>query len=250
MTSFLRLRSVSLRCIPWFIATASLVGCAGPSVRSEIQPLETSSSLVQQDDARVAVVLDHVVIRNGAGAWADDAAWDEYRFRLRSRSGDEVRLVRITLVDALGEAVESSADRGRLIDTTDEIEKRYQASGKLVRSESGGEWKLAAGSATAVAIGGAWGASLGGGLISSTAVAGIGAGVVGVAFLAGAGVVKVVRDARVASQLESRQTLLPVLLGIEDTRVVAFFPIVPLPSAVEVFYLAGNAEHRIRFAMP
>ena len=244
------MRSFSLPWVLPVVAALSLAGCAGPSVRSEAQPIETGTPLVQQADARVVVVLDHVVIRNGPGSWADDAAWDEYRFRLWSPSGDELRLTRITLIDALGDAVESTADRGGLIDATDEVEKRYHASGKVVRSESGGGWKLAAGGATATAVGGLWGASMGGGMISSAALVAPAAAVVGVAFFAGAGVVKIVRDTRVASQLERRQTRLPLAIRADDTSVVAFFPIVPLPSAVELSYLDAGAEKRMRVPMP
>ncbi len=90
-----------------------LAGCGGPAVLSRERAQEVvSAPLLELRDSRVAVVLDTTVVRGGPGAWARNASWDEYRFRIRSLSGDKPSLTRISLVDALGKGVDASSARG------------------------------------------------------------------------------------------------------------------------------------------
>ena len=235
------------------VAALALAGCAGPSVLSKELTSEGQPPLLQANDSRIAIALDAVVIRNGPGAWAEDAAWDEYRFRIRSPSGDPLQVTRITLFDALDQAVEASTNRGDLIDATEEIEKRYEASARVARSASSGNWTAV--TATAVATVGTGtivaaattyvpGTFMAGAAATGAGVAvglGLGAGV-----LVGAGIVKIVNNTQVSSQLERRSARFPFLVGAADSTIAVFFPIAPLPSAVEIAYRDAGVERRLR----
>src|SRR6188472_3298243 len=80
-------------------------GCGAPIVLPDSAPVAQSQPLVDASDSRVAVSVNTIVVRNGAGSWVRDAPWDEYRFRIRSCSGRALRLEKITLVDALDHPV-------------------------------------------------------------------------------------------------------------------------------------------------
>ena len=239
------------RCAIAFLAIAALcaAGCSGPRLLSRPQGLEDVEPLVAADDTRVAVTLDAVVVPNGPGSWASDAAWDEYRLRIRRLGEGDVRVERVTVIDALGHPVASSADRAGLIDGSREVDKRYEASGQLARTAGGGSWEKTIGGTAATAAGGAaiGLASVGGtAFVSAGAVAGAAAGIAGVGFLVGAGITKLVNNTRVGNQLAARHTPLPITVGPADTGVIAFFPTVPLPSAIEVSYTQAGSERRLR----
>lgn len=244
---FFRRHARRAACAALVALTLSVAGCGGPKVLTREAPLLEGGKppLAEAGDSRVAVALDTVVVRNGPQSWASEANWDEYRLRIRSLSGDELRLARITVFDALGHAVESSADRGGLIDATREVERRYEASGELVRAGAGGEWKLAGGAAAASAVGGLLGAASAPAAFTGIAAT-AGALTVGAAFVVGVGVVKIVNNAQISTQLERRQTPLPAVIGAHDLVVAAFFPIVSLPTAIELSYVDHGVERRVR----
>ena len=122
------------RALQLFLAVLalSLTGCGVTKTSREAHPPGGASPLLETSDARIAVALDAVVVRNAPGSWERNAAWDEYRFRVRSISGADLRLVRITLFDAQGQAVESSAEVRALNAATAEVQKRYDAAGQRV----------------------------------------------------------------------------------------------------------------------
>src|SRR5438552_16809918 len=128
------------------LSIAFIEGCSGPSVRSSALPSEqTTTPLAETGDSRIAIALDSVVVRNAPGSWAKNAEWDEYRFRIASTSGDELRVTRIIVVDALDQPVDSHASRSSLIDGSGDVAQRYEASGKLARSPSDGTWMFIGG---------------------------------------------------------------------------------------------------------
>ena len=204
-----------------------LVACAGNKAAPDAPRIE-AKPILEASDSRIAVSLDAVVVRNGTGAWTSDAHWDEYRFRARSLSAGDLRLSRIVVVDALGTPVNSTADRGELLEASGQIGKRYAtAGGFAVGGALGylGAGGLAAGGLTA-------GAAAAGAILAPLAVV-----------MIGVSVTNMVDNAQVASQLQMRQTALPLPIGPRDSHVVAFFPIAPLPSAIELSYVGDGATH-------
>ena len=195
-----------------------------------------------------------MVVRNAPGSWAKNAEWDEYRFRIASTSGDELRVTRIIVVDALDQPVDSHASRSSLIDGSGDVAQRYEASGKLARSPSDGTWMFIGGVAlTSTAAGMLTVASMPttGFLAGSAAsMAGIAAAsFVAAGAVVAVGVAKLVNNAQVQSEIEHRHTPMPAAIGGATSTVVVFFPIVPLPSAVEISYIDGAAEHLVRLPL-
>lgn len=183
-----------------------------------IYPTTDGPSLFQAGDSQISVALDAVVVRNGPGSWTHDAYWDEYQFRIRSPSG-QLRLTRISLLDANDRRIASSATRRELAAATDEY----------------GYLKSIAGDVTVGVVAGA----------AMTAAAFV--PVVGHLAIASAAAHLVSVNARVDLGLKLKQTTLPAAIGVDDTPVVAFFPVAQ-PSAIEFFYLDGNEEKRLRIA--
>lgn len=227
-------------------------GCGGTKVLREAHPVTEAPPLLSQSDARIAVSLDTIVVRNGPGSWSRNAFWDEYRLRVRAPAEGDLKLTRIALVDALGQVIESRADRGELIDASREIEERYGASDRLSR-DAHGAWMMAGGAAVAVVGAGATSVALAGGIMGGTAALGAaatmgalmaGGGVI----LVGAGVARLVNNAEVNAEIRKRQTPLPITLASRDAPVTAIFPITPLPSALELTVADGTTEHRLRIA--
>ena len=223
-----------------------MAGCAGPKVLPEAIPLDTTGPLAAARDDRIAVELAAVVVPNGPGSWAKDAAWDEYRVHVRSLSADELKLVRVTLFDALGNAVESLQERAALIDASEAVEQRYRAAGRVVESPDGGEGRLVTG-VLAAGVGTGMLASLPSAAFISPGAIAAGVGLIaGASVLAVAGVAKLINNAETSSEIEARRTKLPAPVRGDPVSAVAFFPVVPLPSGLEVAYAHGDAERSVR----
>jgi hypothetical protein len=150
-----------------------------------------------------------------------DAGWDEYRLRVRSLSGGEMRLEKITLVDALGHPVAPAARRVTLVEATHEIGKRYAAAGLPEPSAQRDSRSFP-------------------GYLGPPPFA--------VGVLLAAVVLQAVDDAHVDSQLKDRHTPLPAAIGPGDSTVVVFFPIVLRPAAIELAYVEGGIERRVTMA--
>ena len=107
-------------------ASVTLAGCGGTARLKEPQPLESSRPPAAAKDDRILASIDTVILRNGDGAWARDAEWDEYHIRIRALSDEAVEIREIAIFDALDQRIEARTDRGDLVDGTREIEQRYQ----------------------------------------------------------------------------------------------------------------------------
>jgi hypothetical protein len=57
-----------------------------------------------------------------------------------------------------------------------------------------------------------------------------------------------INSVQVSDELKRRQTILPAKIDQAYTPLVAFFPIVPWPSAIEISYRDGDAEGRLTIA--
>lgn len=239
--------SLTARVLWLALLTLALSGCGGPRVLREANALEESDPVALTSDSRLEASIERVIVRNGTGSWAADANWDEYHVRVRSLAEGELMVTGITVFDALENRIESSADRARLADATDEVRKRYEQ--ELARPEAERDHRLIGGVAGSVAAGGAAGVAVfgtGGFAGAATAAAAATAVVAGGAFLIGAGVLKATRNFHVSEELAKRQSALPFTIGNDPARVVVFFPIVPRPSALEISYRRGDEERRLR----
>jgi hypothetical protein len=223
---------------------ASILGaCAHPTIKatpeavigepgSSAAELGLAPALVGARDSRIDVSVDKIIVRNGLESWANDAHWDEYRFRVRSISGRDLHVLRIRLYDALGRPIESRAERGELIDATREVAAEYEKRGdytKLRRDAPPYSW---------------------GPFLPVSPTAGAGLIVMSPAIVVIDSVTRLVHARQVSDELKRRQTLLPATAGREYVPVVTFFPIVPRPSAIEISYRDGEEEGCITITTP
>ncbi len=78
------------------------------------------------------------------------------------------------------------------------------------------------------------------------AAAGAAAVVVLVPVLAVGGIVRGVNNSKVNNQIETRQTLLPVVLQKEEEKnLVIFYPLAPSPGQLELNYVDSRGEHTL-----
>jgi TonB family protein len=231
-------------------ACLTLAGCGGAALLKEARPLESPKSLAEAKDGRILASIETVIVVNGPGSWAHDADWDEYLIRIRALSDEPMEIREIAIFDALDHRVEPGSDRGDLMAAARETERRYEQSGKLVRGGGPNGWVIAG-----AAVGG--GAILAGSTVPFSLAAGATAGpaiiavaaplVLGVAVAyAGAGVVRLVNNSQVNSEIQRRRTTLPVALprGAEAS-VDLFFPLTPLSGRTQVVYVDRHGEHRL-----
>jgi hypothetical protein len=188
-----------------------LAGCATPDVRAP-------SPLLEARDACLAVSVDAVIVPNSFYSWTRNAYWDEYRMRVRAAGNCDPRISRIRLFDALGRPIESSADRGALVDASEAIEEEYLKNKVPV--------SLLGPNTTAKIV-----------LVSVAVLVNPVGAIINAPFVIADTLAK---NAQVSSELGSRQTRLPVAVDGSNGRVVAFFPRVPHPSALEISYIDGD----------
>ena len=210
-----------------FLATAcfALAGCGGSALLKEVQPLESSKPVAEGKDDRIHAVIDTVILRNGAGAWARDAEWHEYLIRIRALSDESLEIREVAIFDALDHRIEPRSDRGQLVDGTREMERRYEQSGKVVPKR--GTPRIAASVAQAIFSGPV-------GLLA-----------VGVA-LPIYGVARLAENAQIDSEIQRRRTTLPVALPSgAEASVDLFFPTTPQSARTQVVYADRHGEHRL-----
>ena len=237
------------------MATAwpGLAGCSATKVLKEPNPVAVTQSLAAAADVRIAATLDWVNVRNGPGAWAKNANWDEYLLRVHNRHDEPIQLTDVVVFDSLGDRLKPRSERKALIAGSKEVARRYKGMGVEVRAGMGTATMLATGAAMSVA--GVAAAAT----VTESALAGlttgasgtVGAGVAGGLLLLGpavvvGGVVQGVNNSKVARKIEQRQTGLPVLVPVDREEVVdLFFPVAPSPDHVELGYRARETEYRL-----
>ena len=224
-------------------ACITLAGCGSTKLLKEALPFESSKPLAEAKDERVFASIETVIFRNGPGAWARDAEWDEYLIRIRALSDEPVEIREIAIFDALDQRIGTRSDRGDLVDGTREIERRYAESGQMVRAHGGNGWVgagvgVVGGASVAAATAPAGFAGLA--TVGAAAIVATGVGVV----FAGAGVMRLVNNAEVNSEIKRRQTTLPVALPRgADASFDLFFPITPRSGRTQVVYANRYGEH-------
>ena len=220
-----------------------LAGCGGTKVLKEPEPLVATQSLATASDQSFAATLDWVIVRGGPGTWAKNVDWDEYLIRVQNLSDDSIRVTNITVLDSLGTRIETRENRKQLVKGTKETRRRYKDEGLKVKVGAG-LGRLVTTAGVVAATGAAVGASVAGMATASGAAAA--GGIIFVPVLAVGGIMRGVNNSRVNEQIESRQTLLPVVLQAEEEKSLnVFFPLAPSPRQVEITYADSRGDHTL-----
>jgi hypothetical protein len=228
------------------ILLALVAACVGLD-----KPLKSAGddapALAQAADARIAARLEAVLVPNAPGSWMQDAFWDEYLVTVRALGDEPVSITDVAVVDALGQRSPTRADRSGLQESTRETQRRYEGAAQLAHDDSG-HW-VVAGGVMGVATGAAIGAgSAIGSVMGATASVPAAAGVmvIGGALMVVVGIGHLANNAQVQHVLTERRARLPVTVSrAEGVRLDLFFPVTPLPRAIEIRYTAAGRRHRL-----
>jgi hypothetical protein len=228
--------------IAFLLSACMLAGCGGTKVLKKPEPLVVTQSLATASDQGVAATLDWVIFRDGPGTWAKNVDWDEYMIGVENVGGDSLRVTNIIIVDSLGTQIEPRQDRKQLVKDTKETKRRYKGEGLKVKAGVSGGVLVGAGVVAAAGTSGLGAAAMAGG----GAAAGAAAVVVLVPVLAVGGVFRGINNSKVNKQIESRQTLLPIVLEEEEKKnLVLFFPLSPSPLRIEISYVDRRGDHTL-----
>jgi hypothetical protein len=224
--------SMELRCLlSLSVLALGMSGCGGTRLVKDAPPVpQPARPLAAATDASLGARLDGVLLRNGPGAWASNADWDEYLMQVDNHGAGPISVTRIAVRDSLGTLLTPESDRGRLVKASRQTVRRYKESGIEVQAGRGGNRLLASGdtSSGAAALGVALGLIVGGPIVAAIRIT------------------RVVRNGEVANRIEQRHTPLP--LAVAPGRAAAlnvFFPIAPSPQRLEITYSDANGEHRL-----
>jgi len=248
------------RSLFWTLAISGmaviLVGCGGARLLKETQPQQTTQPLATAADNRVSSTLDWVIVRNGPGAWARNADWDEYLLRIYNSSAEPLLVTNIRVVDSLENRVDRRANRRQLVKGSKDIARRYRDSGFTVKAGAGAGDLLVAGAAvTAVGVAvassavytTAYGAVWTGGIATGTATAATGLLLLGPALAVG-GIFRGINNSRVDDEIQLRRTVLPITVSPgQELPLDVFFPVAPAPVQVELFYVDADGEQQLTF---
>ncbi len=219
-----------------------LSGCGGTKVLKEPEPLAVTQALASASDQHLSATLDWVIFRDGPGTWAKNVDWDEYLIRVQNLGDESLQVTNITVVDSLGTGIEPRHTRSQLVKGSKETKRRYKGEGLKVKAGLSGAVLVGTGVVIAGGTSGLGAAAVAGG----GAAAGAAAVVVLVPVLAVGGIVRGVNNSKVNNQIESRQTLLPVVLQDQDEEeknLNIFFPLSPSPQQVEITYVDSRGDH-------
>ncbi len=219
-----------------------LSGCGGTKVLKKPEPLAVTQSLATASDQNLSATLEWVIFRDGPGTWAKNVDWDEYMIGVHNLSGDSLQVTNIIVVDSLGTPIEPRQSRKQLVKGTKETKRRYKGEGLKVKAGVSGGILVGTG---IVVIAGTSSAGAAG-LAGASAAGGAAAVVLLVPVLAVGGIVRGVNNSKVNNQIESRQTILPVVLQEEEEKkLVIFYPLAPSPGQLELTYVDSRGEHTL-----
>ncbi len=221
-----------------------VAGCGGSKILKEPEPLVVAHPLATASNQRLSATLDWVIVRDGPGTWAKNADWDEYLLTISNQSDLPIQLTNIIVVDSLNMRIAAQSGRKQLVKASKKTARRYKQSGIKVTADSG---RGIMGVAAATAGGAAVGAAMGSGTVVG---AGAGAAAVGAVVLAPVlivgGILRGARHSAVNTQIEQRQTLLPLDVPAgSELMLDVFFPLAPSPGTVELTYSNATGEHDI-----
>lgn len=223
---------MELRCLlSLSVLALGMSACGGTRLVKDAPPTpRPARPLAAATDASLGVRLDWVVLRNGPGAWAINADWDEYLMQLDNHAAGPISVTRIVVRDSLGTLLTPDSDRGRLVEASRQTVGRYEDAGIEVKAGRGGNRLLAIGdtSSGAAALGVALGLIVGGPIVATIRI------------------MRVVRNGEVANRIEQRHTPLPMALAPGQAAALdVFFPIAPSPQRLEIGYSDATGEHRL-----
>ncbi len=236
----------------WLPCIAALIvaGCGGTKLLREPAQLQIAKPLVEAADARLAVRLDWVTVRNAPGSWARNADWDEYHVRMRNLSESRVEVTEFAVIDSLGTRVLAGNDRKDLVKNSRNTVRRYRHSGLKLKAGVGGAGLIVAGAATTLGVGTAYAVAVAstagwGGAAGGMTAAGAGLILAGPAVIA-VGVVRAVNNSKVNKRILALRTDLPITIepGTEVPMVI-FFPLAPAPREFQVSYRDADRAHRL-----
>ncbi len=217
-------------------------GCGGAKVLKEPEPFAVTQSLSTASDKTLSATLDWIIFRGGPGTWAKNVDWDEYMISVQNVSVESLQVTSIIVVDSLDAQIKPRQDRKELVKGTKEAKRRYKGEGLRVKAGVSGGVLLGAGVVAAAGTSGLGAAAMAGG----GAAAGAAAVVVLVPVLAVGGVFRGINNSKVNDQIDSRQTLLPVMLEKEEKRnLVLFFPLSPSPQRIEISYVDHRGDQTL-----
>ena len=231
----------------WIIAgllMIGLTGCGGTKVLKEAAPITSVAPLAIAGDGSIDVVLDWVIVRDGPGTWARNADWDEYMLRVRNRSDAAVQITGIAVYDAMDVRTGPESSRSELVKASKEVTRRYKGEGLKVKAGRGSATMVTAGATALVTVGALAPAVAfsGGAAVGAAAVATLAAAPV----LIVGGVVRGVNNGKVAREIESRHSDMPIDIAPGDEQsLTAFFPLAPSPSRIEFTYRDAGGENVI-----
>ena len=227
-----------------------LTGCGGTKMLKEPQPMQVTQPLAEAAGQQVTATLDWVIVRDGPGTWAKNADWDEYLLTINNGSGQPINITSLAVVDSLDTQAVPQSGRNQLVKSSKKTARRYKESGVKVKAGRGAGTMLVAGAAvTAVGVGAT--AAVGYGAAMSGAAAGTAGAAAGGLLLLGpalavGGIVRGVNNSKVNTQIEQRQTTLPVEIpASEQAHLDVFFPLAPSPQRVELVYTDVTGEHTL-----
>ena len=235
-----RRRSVATRRIIRCAATLTLTllaACASDRKLDKPIPLQESGPIASAADERLSVTIDAVIVRAGPGAWSTNPNWDEYLLHYRKTSPGHMAILRVAVVDSLGQRHNSNAVVGKLEKASEETARRYKDANLQVSAGAGDALFLGGyvlGTASGIA-----------GLTTMSSAAVAGAVVAPVVITAGA--VLLIQEAEVQSEMSRRATRFPLQLTPRHTGrerpLHVFVPIAPAPQRVEVEYADASGMH-------
>jgi hypothetical protein len=227
--------------IPFFLAA-----CGGSKVTKEPDPLVVSKPLATASDKRLSANLDWIIYRDGPGSWAKDVDWDEYLMRVQNLSVEPILVTNVVVFDSTGTRVERGGNLRQLVDATKQTKRRYKDEGLKVNAGAGG--LVIAGTAAAGITGVAVGTAAAG-YFGATAGAVIGvaaASMVLIPVLAVDGIARATNSNKVNEQIESRQTLFPLVLqDAQERHMDLFFSLAPSPGQINLTYVDSDGEHTL-----
>ncbi len=237
-------RTASIAAVIYCIV--SLTGCAGSRILEEPVPLRLEKALATRSDGLVSVSLDWVIARDWPGTWAKNADWDEYLISVANDSEGEVAIVDTVVVDSMGTEHHPDSNRSQLVKSSRKCLERYKDTGLKVKAGWRGTELIVTGVAAGVlspAAGfGAAAAAAASGSVALTLAAG-GAVVLAGPVIATTGIVRAIRNNKVAKVIEARQTPLPHTVPAGGrSRLDLFFPLAPSPSQIRVSYERGGEQ--------
>ena len=220
-----------------------LTGCSGAKVLEEPKSMPLVEPLAVTSNENLSLVLDWVIVRDGPGAWAKNADWDEYLLRVLNLSNEEVVIASVSVYDSLGGRQRMHFSREGLVRSSREQKKRYKDQGLTVKAGVGGDLLVLAGGA-------AWVAGSTAGVVSAVTLgAYTGAAVAGIALapvLVGTGIAVNMRNNKVDKEIFRRYTAFPFRLEPgEGESLDVFFPLAPSPTKLELGYMISGRDYSL-----